>query len=310
MKEVSTFRLRSLLTHAPAVWAGVILMTLTTQSVYSAEPSLPIAIWPNAAPGEKGGIGPEAEVVRKDERKTTRITNISSPTLTLFRPTSEKNTGAAVVICPGGGYSYVVADKEGSEVAEWLNTIGVTGVVLRYRVPVRKDRPRHEPPLQDAQRAIGLMRHRASEFGINPTRIGIMGFSAGGHVAACASTNFEGRTYDAIDEADKQSCRPDFSMLIYPAYLTLKDEGDKLAPEVRISPKTPPTFLTMTQDDGVRVESALFYYLALKQAKVSAEMHLYPSGGHGYGLRLDGHTVASWPKRAEDWLRAGGWLTK
>ena len=270
----------------------------------------PMAIWPKNVPGEKGDIGPEAEVARKDERKTTRITNISNPTITLFRPTVEKNSGAAVIVCPGGGYSYVVADKEGSEVAEWLSTIGVTGVLLKYRVPVRKDRPRHEPPLQDAQRAISLLRHRAAEFGLKPDRIGIMGFSAGGHVAACASTNFTARTYEAVDEADKQSCRPDFSMLIYPAYLTVKEQGDKLAPEVPVSEKTPPTFLMMTQDDGVRVESALFYYLALKQAKVPAELHLYPSGGHGYGLRLEGHLAATWPQRAEDWLRVGGWLAK
>lgn len=312
MKAIITSRLRLLFNHTLAVLAYAIAATVMAQSASSVEPSPPIAIWPKTAPGENGDIGPEAEVeaTRKDERKTTRITNITSPTLTMFRPTSEKNTGTAIIVCPGGGYSYVVADKEGSEVAEWLSSIGITGVLLKYRVPVRKDRPRHEPPLQDAQRAVSLLRHRATEFGIDPARIGIMGFSAGGHVAACASTNFATRTYEAIDDSDKQSCRPDFSMLIYPAYLTLKDEGDKLAPEVPVSSKTPPTFLMMTQDDGVRVESALFYYLALKQAKVPAELHLYPSGGHGYGLRLEGHTAASWPRRAEDWLRAGGWLAK
>ncbi|MCX7420671.1 MAG: alpha/beta hydrolase [Planctomycetia bacterium] len=310
MKAILTFRSSLLIKFATLSILCILGCFVMVQTSQSAEPSSPIALWPKVAPGENGDIGPEAEVVRKDERKTTRITNISNPTLTLFRPTTEKNTGAAVIVCPGGGYSYVVADKEGSEVAEWLSTIGVTGVLLKYRVPIRKDRLKHEPPLQDAQRAIGLLRHRASEFGIKPDHIGIMGFSAGGHVAACASTNFAARTYEVVDEADKQSCRPDFSLLIYPAYLTLKDEGDKLAPEVPVSPKTPPTFLMMTQDDGVRVESALFYYLALKQAKVPAELHLYPSGGHGYGLRLEGHTAATWPQRAEDWLLAGGWLTK
>lgn len=268
-----------------------------------------ISLWPKVAPGENEVIGPEAEVVRQDERKTTRITNVSIPTLTLFRPKADKDTGAAIIVCPGGGYSYVVVDKEGSEVAEWLSTLGVTGVLLKYRVPVRKDQPRHGPPVQDAQRAISLLRHRATELGLNPDRIGIMGFSAGGHVAACASTQFAKRTYEPVDDADKQSCRPDLSLLIYPAYLTLKDQGDKLAPEVPVTSQAPPTFLMMTQDDGVRVESALFYYLALKQAKVPTELHLYPSGGHGYGLRLEGHTAATWPHRAEDWLRAGGWLS-
>ena len=223
---------------------------------------------------------------------------------------AEQNTGTAVIVCPGGGYNYVVADKEGSEVAEWLSSFGVTGVLLKYRVPACKDRPKHEAPVQDAQRTISLLRHRAAEFGLKPDHIGIMGFSAGGHVAACASTNFAARTYDAVDEADTQSCRPDFSMLIYPAYLTIKEQADKLAPEVPVSETTPPTFLMMTQDDGVRVESALFYYLALKQAKVPAELHLYPTGGHGYGLRLEGHTAATWPQRAEDWMQAGGWLKK
>ncbi len=275
-----------------------------------AEPLPPIALWSKGAPGETDEIGPEAEVLRNDERKTTRITNISNPTITLFRPTPDKDTSTAVIVCPGGGYNYVVADKEGSEVAEWLSSLGVTGVLLKYRVPVRKGRPRHEPPLQDAQRAISLLRHRAAEFGLRADRIGIMGFSAGGHVAACASTQFAVRTYAPIDDADKASCRPDFSLLIYPAYLTVKEQGDKLAPEVPVSNKTPPTFLMMTQDDGVRVESALFYYLALKNAKVPAELHLYPSGGHGYGLRLEGHTAATWPKRAADWLQAGGWLAK
>lgn len=277
-------------------------------SSQGSEPPSPIVLWPNGAPGEKGNIGPEAEVERKETRKATRITNITSPTLTIFRPPADKDTGTLVIVCPGGGYNYVVADKEGTEIIEWLNTLGVSGALLKYRVPTRKDRPRHLAPLQDAQRAISVLRHRATDLGIKPDQIGIMGFSAGGHVAACTSTNSEKRAYSPVDAIDETSCRPDFAVLMYPAYLTQKDNGDKLSPEVPVSEKTPPTFIAMTQDDGVRVESAIFYYLALKNAKVPAEMHLFPTGGHGYGLRIEGHNVATWPKRAEDWLRNQGLL--
>ncbi len=285
-----------------------LLLFEASTTAMCAEPPVAISLWPDKPPGETTVLEPEAEVPRQETPKTTRITNVSNPTITLYQPEPGKRNGTAVIVCPGGGYNYVVVDKEGSEACEWLKSLGITGVLLKYRVPVRKDRPRHEPPLQDAQRAISVLRKRAGEFGLQADHIGIMGFSAGGHVAACASTNFDKRTYEPVDAADSASCRPDFAMLVYPAYLTIKDQGDKLAPEVLVSNKTPPTFLMMTQDDGVRVESALFYYLALKQAKVPAELHLYPSGGHGYGLRLTGHTAATWPHRAEDWLRNGGWL--
>jgi acetyl esterase/lipase len=211
-----------------------------------------------------------------------------------------------VIVCPGGGYNILAYDKEGSEICEWLNSIGVTGVLLKYRVPKRAGLEKHTPMLQDAQRALGLVRHRAKEFGINPERLGIMGFSAGGHLSAAASNNFTERTYPPIDEADKTSCRPDFALLIYPAYLTVKDDGDKVAPELPVTKETPPTFLVQTQDDGVRVESSIFYYLALKNVKVPAEMHLYPSGGHGYGMRPSEHLVSSWPARAADWMKSRG----
>ena len=285
---------------------------LISPPAWSADPLPPIVLWPQRAPGEREDLGPEKEVPGKnDDRKTTRITNITSPTLTLFRSASAKDTGTTIIVCPGGGYNYVVVDKEGTEVIEWLNSLGITGALLKYRVPAsaRKTLPRHVPPLQDAQRAIGLLRHRAAELKLNPDRIGIMGFSAGGHVAATLSTNHTQRTYEQIDAADKLSCRPDFALLIYPAYLTLKDQNDKLAPELPVNAQTPPTFLAQTQDDGVRVESSLFYYLALKNAKVPAELHLYPTGGHGYGMRLTNHTAATWPRRAQDWLHSSGWLT-
>jgi acetyl esterase/lipase len=271
--------------------------------------SEPIPIWPGEAPGEKGDIGAETDRPQKPGQKpddVIRITNVTKPTITLFPAPKEKATGTAVIVCPGGGYNILAWNKEGTEVCEWLNSIGVTGVLLKYRVPKRAGLEKHAPMLQDAQRALGLVRHRAKEFGIDPQRVGIMGFSAGGHLSAAASNNYSERTYPPIDDADKATCRPDFALLIYPAYLTVKDEGDKLAPELKVTKDTPPTFLVMTQDDGIRVECALFYYLALKNAKVAAEMHLYPTGGHGYGLRPSEHAVSTWPARAAEWMKSRG----
>jgi acetyl esterase/lipase len=267
----------------------------------------PIALWPNGAPGEKGDIGPEK---RQEKDRIIRITDVTRPTLTVFRPPADRDTGTAVVICPGGGYSILAWDLEGTEVAEWLNSLGVTGIVLKYRVPARKGRERYAAPLQDAQRALGMVRLRAAEWGIDPHRIGILGFSAGGHLSAALSNNHDRRTYDPVDDADKVSCRPDFALLIYPAYLVTGKENDRLAPEMKVTKETPPTFIVYTEDDPVHVENGLFYYLALKKAKVPAEMHIYPKGGHGYGLRPSAQEVSTWPKRAEEWLRAGGLLRK
>ncbi len=273
----------------------------------------PIPLWPKDAPGEKGDIGPEADTTKSDGglvagKRVIRLGNVSSPTLTVYRPPEGKDTGAAVVVFPGGGYSILAMDLEGTEICDWLNSIGVTGVLVKYRVPARKGLPRHAAPLQDAQRAVGLVRHRAAGWGIDPKRIGVLGFSAGGHLAAAASNNFDKRTYEPQDEADSASCRPDFSVLIYPAYLTVRDEGDRLAPEVTVTANTPPTILIQAGDDGVRVENSLFYYLALKNVKVPAEMHLYPTGGHGYGLRRTDKLVTTWPARVEDWMRSMGFL--
>lgn len=293
--------------------SALVLIAATTG--LAAAPAAPIPLWPKEAPGEKGGLGEEKDTTGAKGglvagKSVIRLGNVSQPTLTIYRPTKDKDTGAAVIICPGGGYNILAYDLEGSEICEWLNSIGVTGVLLKYRVPKRPGLEKHTAALQDAQRAVGLVRSRATEFGLDPKRIGILGFSAGGHLAAAACNNFDKRTYEPVDEADKASCRPDFAFLIYPAYLTVKEQGDKVSPELPITANTPQTFLAMTQDDGVRVESALFYYLALKQAKVPAELHLYPTGGHGYGLRPSTHGVTTWPKRAEEWMATRGLLTK
>ena len=275
----------------------------------------PIALWPGPVPGEKGGLPPEADTSKPGEglvsgKPLIRLGNVSSPTITVFPAPAEKAGGAAVLVCPGGGYHILALDLEGTEVCEWLNSIGVTAVLLKYRVPAREGLPKHAPALQDAQRAMGLIRQRAGEWGIDPERVGCLGFSAGGHLCAALSASAAARTYEPIDDADKQSCRPDFMTLIYPAYLTQKDQADAVSPETAVSKLTPPTFIAMTEDDPVRPESALFYYLALKNAKVPAELHLYPMGGHGYGLRRTPFNISTWPKRAEEWMKALGVLDR
>jgi len=281
----------------------------------AATPERPVLpLWPGAAPGETGEIGQEHDTTDAKGglvagRRVIRLGDVSRPTLTIYRPDHANDTGASVVVCPGGGYNILAMDLEGTEVCEWLNSAGVTGVLLKYRVPARKSGERYQAALQDAQRSISLVRSKAGEWGLDPKRIGILGFSAGGHLSAAASTRFGQRAYPQIDVIDQISCRPDFAILIYPAYLSVKDQGDKLSPELTVSAQTPPTFIVQTEDDGVRVENSLTYYLTLKNAKVPAEMHLYPHGGHGYGLRPAGQSVTEWPRLAEQWMRASGLLT-
>lgn len=282
-------------------------------SAQAAEPKT-ISLWPAAVPGETAPLPPEGDRTKSTDaliagRPIIKLANVSQPTITVYSPEAAKNTGAAVVVCPGGGYSILAWDLEGTEICAWLNSIGVTGILLKYRVPKRADLPRHAPPLQDAQRALGVVRSRAQEFGLDPQRIGVLGFSAGGHLAAVLGNRSDERTYPLVDAADQVSCRPNFCILIYPAYLTVADQNDAVAPELPVAAGvTPPTFIAMTEDDSVRAETGLFYYLALKRAKIPAELHLYPRGGHGYGLRRTADDVTTWPDRAGDWLKTSGWL--
>jgi acetyl esterase/lipase len=274
-----------------------------------------IDLWPGTPPGETNVLGEERDMTKPSEnlvagKRLIRLGNVSKPTLTFYRAPGGKDTGATVVVFPGGGYHILAMDLEGTEVCEWLNSIGVNAALLKYRVPKRPGRAPHAAPLQDAQRALGMVRARAAEFGIDPARIGVLGFSAGGHLAAAVSTSAAQRTYPAVDDADKVSCRPDFAVLVYPAYLTLKEQDDKINPDTAVTTNTPPTFLVMAQDDPVRVENVLLYSLALKRAGVPFELHIYPSGGHGYGLRRTDNPVTAWPDRAADWLRGRGLLKR
>jgi acetyl esterase/lipase len=285
-----------------------LLVVLTVvSSAGSAEKPAVLDVWPGKPPGETKPIGEEKVEVR---RAIQHLTNVSKPTLTVFRPSKDKDTGAAVVICPGGAYSILAWDLEGEEVAAWLNTIGVTGIVLKYRVPRRPDQPKEKPPLgplQDAQRAMSLVRSKADEWHLDAKRIGILGFSAGGHLAASVSTNFDKRAYEAMDDTDKVSCRPDFTVLVYPAYLLTKDDKD-LAPEIRVRKECPPTFFAHANDDPIKPDNSARMYLALKRAGVPAELHIYSSGGHGFGLRPTEKPCSTWPKRCTEWLRAQGVL--
>jgi acetyl esterase/lipase len=270
-----------------------------------------IVLWPEGAPGETGAAVQEKDVTKPGDdliagKRVIRLTNVTNPTLTLYRAPKDKDTGAAVVVFPGGGYRILALDLEGTEICEWLNSLGVTAVLLKYRV--RPEAQNRTAPFQDAQRALGLVRSRSAEWRIDPNRIGVIGFSAGGHLAAALSNNFEKRAYEVQDAADQVSCRPDFAMLIYPAYLTPEDHRDRMAPDLALTARTPPTLLVQTEDDVVHVESSLVYYQALKNAKVPAEMHLYSAGNHGYGLRPSKAAVSAWPLRAAEWLAATGLL--
>ena len=268
-------------------------------------------LWPDLAPGEvEGEVGPEEEKPPKPgEKGILRITNVSQPTLTVYPANPAKANGSAVLVCPGGGYGILAYEHEGTNVCQWLNEMGVTGILLKYRVPRRKDRPKHEAPLQDSQRALGLVRKQAKSWGINPSKLGILGFSAGGHLSVMTLTSFHERTYSRIDEADDLSCRPDFGILVYPAYLVDRTTRDSLFPEVVIREDTPPCFFVHTGDAHVPAEGSALAYLALEKAGVVGnELHLFPFGGHGYGMRKTDRAVSDWPERAESWMRATGWL--
>jgi acetyl esterase/lipase len=287
--------------------------TVTATKSGPAAPLPPIALWPGVAPGETNFVAPERDINDATNgliagRPIIRLTDVHRPTITVYRPPADRDTGAAVVVCPGGGYSILALDLEGTEVCEWLNSIGVTGVLLKYRVPTRDRDPRYAAPLQDAQRAFGIVRRHAAEWGLDPRRIGVLGFSAGGHLSAALCAHAGSRTYAAVDECDRERCRPDFQLLIYPGGLVR--DGDRLGPEVAVTTNTPPTFLVMAEDDPVRVENVLGYTLALKQARVPAELHVYASGGHGYGLRRTALLVTTWPERAAEWMKNRGLLER
>ncbi|MGD0632280.1 MAG: alpha/beta hydrolase [Terracidiphilus sp.] len=272
-----------------------------------------LQVWPGASPGAPANPPAEADTTTaKDNliagRPLIRLGNVSVPTLTLYKAKAVSGTGPAVVVFPGGGYNILAIDLEGTEVCDWLTSAGINCVLLKYRVPKTGPYPKSPAALQDAQRALGLVREHAQEWGIDPKRVGVLGFSAGGHLAAALSTHFDQRLYDPIDAADKLSCRPDFAVVVYPGYLALADKNFASNPDITPTADTPPTFIVQAEDDPVHVENATVYFLQLKAAKVPAELHIYAQGGHGYGLRRTALPVTAWPQAVETWLHTIGIL--
>ena len=296
----------------PLLWFAVVV--ILSARVFAQKPAwqpapghLTLDLWPHGAPGAASNAAAEVDTTTaKDHmiagRAVIRLGNVSTPTLTLYPPTV-KNTGAAVVVFPGGSYHILAIDLEGTEVCDWLNSAGITCVLVKYRVPDSGPYPKSSAALQDAQRAFGMVRAHATEWHIDPKRIGVLGFSAGAHLSAALSTHFEQRLYDPVDAADQVSCRPDFAVIVYPGYLAMSEKNFEPNAEIHVTEKTPPTFIVQAEDDPVHVENSTVYFLALKNAKVPAEMHLYASGGHGYGLRRTDLPITAWPKLVETWLR-------
>jgi acetyl esterase/lipase len=303
--EASTVR-HSLLLLVALV--GISSTAFAQQSPWLPSPShTTLPVWPHAAPAANPNPAPETDTTTpKDhlvaDKPVIRLGNVSAPTLTLYQPTA-KNTGAAVVVFPGGAYHILAIDLEGTEVCDWLTSEGITCILLKYRVPDSGPYPKSSAALQDAQRALGIVRSHTDEWHIDPHRIGVLGFSAGAHLAAALSTHFDQRLYDPVDAADKLICRPDFAVIVYPGYLALAEQN--FAPNAEIHPteQTPPSFIVQAEDDPVHVENATVYFLALKNAKVPTQLHIYAQGGHGYGLRRTAQPVTAWPQLVETWLR-------
>lgn len=253
-----------------------------------------IHLWPEKVPGEEKEKS-AAVISDNNDREVTRVSEVTDPLITVYKPEESKNNGVGIIVCPGGGYHILALDLEGSEIAKWLSDLGYTAFVLQYRVPRKQ-----EGALMDAQRAMRVVRSRADEWGLNRDKVGIMGFSAGGSLAARTSTLYEKKMYDRVDEKDKLSCKPDFSILIYPAYLD-KGENRTLTPELEVNSLVPPMFLFATADDK-HANSALVMAGALRDASVPVELHMMPEGGHGYGLREGTIAGETWPGLLEKWL--------
>jgi len=305
-----------------------------------------VLIWPGAAPDAQPAAGPEVAKTTGKEflvagRPAVGVSNVSLPTMTLYSPDA-KNTGVAVVVFPGGGYEDLAIDLEGTEVCDWLTSRGIACVLLKYRVPGEGRYPKSAPypksgpypespiALEDAQRTLGLVRFHAAEWHLDPHKIGVLGFSSGGHLSAAISTHFAKRLYPAVDAADKESCRPDFAVAIYPGHLSLSaaewdakqgakkfvlhypataDKDLAVNPDIRVTSHTPPTFLLQAEDDHVdSAYDSLAYYIALKKVGVPAEMHLYAQGGHAFGLRRTDLPITEWPTLVETWLRTIGMI--
>ncbi len=296
-------------------FVAIFLSVLFSFSARAADP-MTLDVWTGKPPGFQVEGGPEKDTSTPGKGETggrpvIRLGFVSKPQIVVYAPPKDKANGTAVVICPGGGFNILAWDLEGTEVATWLNSIGVTAAVLKYRVPtsVLKEK-KWEPPVQDAQRAISLIRSKAAEWGLNPERVGTLGFSAGGTTAGMTATKNGSRMYDAQDDVDKQPCHANFAVLVYP-YMLWDDKKNAFSDGVEITEKTPPMFFAHAANDGVNCENSIQTFLALKRAKVKgSELHIYESGGHGFGMRDVGNACTTWPKSCEIWMGKRGLLAK
>ncbi|MDF1824273.1 MAG: alpha/beta hydrolase [Verrucomicrobiales bacterium] len=272
-----------------------------------AEPFAPIPLWPTGVPGEDHLELPEEAVELKGEYQIEILSNVDEPALTWY-PAKEPN-GAAVLVLPGGGYNVLAYSHEGTEVCEWLNSIGVAAALVKYRVPRREGREPHEAPLEDVQRAIGIMRTNAIKWNINPDRIGVLGFSAGGNLAAMALTSDGSRSYEADSSVDSPGCIPNFAVLVYPAYLNDPENPDDLAPGLSITDSTPPAFIVVSDRDKKFVEGSARFYIEMHRRDRPCELHIFNGGRHGFGFdKIDG-PIKQWPVLAEQWMNELGLLT-
>lgn len=297
-----TRRVQSLSLFIPGVLLTAVL------ALHAAEPE-ELPLWSGAPPLAETVEKPEAYLPLEagQDPDITRLGNVSQPTLTVYHPVAERRTGACVLICPGGGYYILAMKHEGTQVAEWLNSLGVTAVVLKYRVPAPAGEPAHLRPLLDAQRAMSLIRARAKDWGVDPQRVGVLGFSAGGHLAAWLLCEGDRRAPGYPAGSDEPSCRPDFGVLIYPAYLAAS-ERQREQPAIRPDQKPGPVFFVHAADDQLGAENSIEFFLALRKAGVPGELHVFQQGGHGFGMLRQGKPVNDWPARCAEWLRAQGWL--
>jgi len=280
-----------------------------------------IPLWPGKVPDAQPLANPESVATAENlvaGKPWTYVSNVSQPTMTVYSPQGS-NTGAAVVVFPGGGYKILAIDLEGTEVCDWLTSRGITCVLLKYRVPDSGPHwekkcdcqvtPKSPAALQDAQRALGLVRLHAAEWHIDPHKVGVLGFSAGGHLVADISNHFQKRAYPPVDAADKESCRPDFAVALYPGHLSVAPNRHVLTPTIQVTRETPPTFIIQAEDDPVdSVQNSLVYFAALKNANVPTELHLYAHGGHAFGLRPTEFPITRWPHLVESWLHTLGIL--
>ncbi len=270
-----------------------------------------LKVWPDVPPLNTHSDKPEAYLPMEEgeDPDITRLGNVSEPFLSVFHPPAKNRNGACVLICPGGGYYILAMKHEGTQVAEWLNELGVTAVLLKYRVPAPKGEPAHLRPLLDAQRAMSLIRAHATDWGVNPKRVGVLGFSAGGHLAAWLLCEGNRRPLQYPASPDEPPCRPDFGILVYPAYLA-STERQREQPLVRADEQPGPVFFVHAADDKLGPENSIEFFLALKKAGVPGELHVFQQGGHGFGMLPRGKPVHAWPARCAEWLKAGGWLDR